>query len=434
MKTRIILIVSFVVLVACNLRAQMYFPPITSSQWDTLPPSNLGWCSNNIDSFYEFLGSNKTKAFILLKDGKIVLEKYFNGHSINSNWYWASAAKTLTALLIGIAQQDGKLSILDSSSKYLGNGWTSTPDSVEKNITILNQLTMSTGLDDEVADPNCTIDSCLKFKALPGSRWAYHNGPYTLLDSVLQKATGSSLNDYVDTKVSVYTGIDGLFVKQGFNNLYLSTARGMARFGLLMLNKGMWNGNNVLSDSNYFNQMVSTSQQLNKSYGYLCWLNGKSSYMIPQTQFVFQGSLCPNAPSDMYAALGKNGQFINVVPSLNMVWIRMGDAPDNNLVPFLFNNDIWAQINKLNCTSSSIEKYLPSDELKIYPNQVQDLAVVSINDCQHQITYKLFNAYGNCLQSGIIDNQISFKNLNPGVYYLYVKWNNHSAVKRILKL
>lgn len=80
--------------------------------------------------------------------------------------------------------------------------------------------------------------------------------------------------------------------------------------------------------------MINTSQSINPSYGYLWWLNGKSSFMIPQSQIQFPGSINKSAPDDMFSALGKNGQFLNIIPSQKMVWIRMGDNPDNALVPF----------------------------------------------------------------------------------------------------
>ena len=67
----------------------------------------------------------------------------------------------------------------------------------------------------------------------------------------------------------------------------------MARFGLLILNEGQWNQNDILEDDVYYNEMISTSQEHNESYGYLWWLNGKNSYMIPQTQYVFDGQLMP---------------------------------------------------------------------------------------------------------------------------------------------
>jgi CubicO group peptidase (beta-lactamase class C family) len=125
------------ILVSINhLSGQLYFPPNNSSAWATMDAASLGWCQTRIDSLYRFLEANNTKAFILLKDGKIVLEKYLNGHSQTSSWYWASAGKTLTSALVGIAQQENKLKISDLTSNYLGKGWTSCTPTQEEKITI----------------------------------------------------------------------------------------------------------------------------------------------------------------------------------------------------------------------------------------------------------------------------------------------------------
>jgi hypothetical protein len=93
--------------------------------------------------------------------------------------------------------------------------------------------------------------------------------------------------------------------------------------------------------------MINTSQQLNLSYGYLWWLNGKPSFMSPGSQLVIPAAITPNAPADMYAAMGKNGQYINVVPSQRLVVLRMGDNPDNSLVPYTYQNQIWEKLNKV---------------------------------------------------------------------------------------
>lgn len=89
----------------------------------------------------------------------------------------------------------------------------------------------------------------------------------------------------------------------------------MARFGLLIQNKCIWNNDTLLYDSAYLNQMVNTSQNINLSYGYLWWLNGKASYMVPTLQTKFKVSYVPNAPFDMYAGIGKNGQLVCISPS-----------------------------------------------------------------------------------------------------------------------
>jgi len=116
-----------------------------------------------------------------------------------------------------------------------------------------------------------------------------------------------------------------------------------------MLNKGKWE-NEVILNENYFNNATTTSQNINEAYGYLWWLNGKSSYHLPQTQFEFQGTLIPSGPNDMFMALGKNDQKIYIIPSKNMVVIRMGEVanPDNPTFALSgFDDELWKKINAL---------------------------------------------------------------------------------------
>lgn len=348
----------------------LYFPPTIGNQWDKTDPAVLNYCNHRIDSLYQFLDDNNTKAFILLKDGKIVLEKYFDNLDSSSQWYWASAGKGLTAFMIGLAQEQGFLSIQDTSSKYIGKGWTSASPSQEDQIKIVHQLSMTSGLDVDAGDPFCTSPVCLQYKNPPGQTWAYHNGPYTLLDTVIEVATSLTLNQYINQQLRSKTGITGLFIKSGFNNVFYSTPRSMARFGLLMLNKGKWDQTTIMTDTNYFNTMINTSNSDNLSYGYLWWLNGKNSYKVPGVNFVIPGTLIPDSPSDMYSAMGKNGQFINVVPSQNLVWIRMGDSPDGVEVPFLLNNEIWKRVNNLPCGILNAAEN-KATAVQIFPNPSQ---------------------------------------------------------------
>ena len=358
----------------------LYFPPAVGSSWDTLQPGSLGWCQPEIDSLYDYLEGENSKAFILLKDGKIVLEKYFGTFTQDSLWYWASAGKTLTAFTVGIAQREGHLHLQDTTSDYIGQGWTSATPAQEEKITIWHQLSMSSGLDELAAgDPNCTLSTCLPYLADAGTRWAYHTGVYTLLDSVIESATGQTLNSYINQKIKVNTGMTGQFVQSGYNNIFVSKPRSMARFGLLLLAKGNWNGNAVLDDSTYFHDMTHPSQSLNNAYGYLTWLNGQSSYLLPYVQFPIPGPICPSAPADMYAAIGKNGQIINVVPSQNLVFIRMGNASNTADVSTLLCDTIWQHINRLACTPAALSSAL-GDEVKVYPNPLagnNELNIVS---------------------------------------------------------
>lgn len=252
----------------------------------------------------------------------------------------------MTSFLVGIAQNEGILNINNKTSTYLGTGWTSLPLAKENLITVKHQLTMTTGINFKVPDLDCTTPSCLQYGADAGTQWFYHNAPYTLLEKVVANAAGKNYNTYTDEKLESKIGMSGTWIPIGSNNVYFSTARDMARFGLLNLSKGKWENNKVLNDADYFTSMTSTSQNLNPSYGYLWWLNGKSSIIFPSLSTLFSRSLATNAPPDLYAALGKNGQFIDVIPSKNLVIVRMGDvSTDGSAAGINFHDEMWAKIN-----------------------------------------------------------------------------------------
>lgn len=412
----------------------MYFPPLTGSQWDTLSPTSLGWCSNYLDSLDQLLVATNSKAFILLKDGKIVLEKYIGTFTQDSLWYWASAGKSLTSMLVGIAQQEGFLSLSDLSSTYLGQGWTSAPLAKENLITVKNQLSMTSGLDDGVDNPDCTTDTCLVYLADAGTRWAYHNAPYTLLDGVIQGATGLSLNSFLQSRVKVKTGMTGLYVQTGDNNVYFSTARSMARYGLLALNKGVWNGDSVLKDQDYYNQMINTSQNLNESYGYLWWLNGKPGYRLPQSQFQFTGSIIPNGPADLFCALGKNDQKIHVVPSQGLVWVRMGNAATpNQLVPLTLDNQVWAYLNGLMC-STTVALDRSDDQVSPGFRLVENKLVID-NPLQERWTVEVVDAFGRSVLELPMERSTSFSlnELAEGLYVISLQGNNRQQVLHWVK-
>ncbi len=411
-----------ILLLSIQCKAQLYFPPISGNTWDTTSAQTLGWCTHYIDTLYDYLDTHKTKAFIVLKDGNIVLEKYFGTFTQDSIWYWASAGKTITSMLIGIAQQEGKLSIQDTTSMHLGAGWTACTALQENKITIRNQLTMTTGLDDGVPNNHCTLPGCLQYLALTNMRWAYHNAPYTLLDSVIEITTSQSLNNYASQKIKTPTGITGLFIKNNYDNVFYSKARSMARFGLLVLNKGIWNTTPILSDTTYYNQMTNTSQILNKSYGYLWWLNGKQNFMVPGAQLIFAGALLPNAPTDMIMALGKNAQIINVIPSKKMVLIRMGEAPfDNGEVPFTFNDSIWQYMNKILCAPNAVKNNTPQNTIQLFPNPCNNILYIHSKELIQQ--YQITDIYGSILAyktPNSTNEIVELKKYNKGVYIIKI--------------
>lgn len=332
-----------------SVEEQMYFPPNDgSSTWTTKSVADLGWNQNAVQPLLDYLELKHSKSFIILVNGRIVMENYFNGHTATTPWYWASAGKTLTATMTGIAQQDGFLNINDKVSDYIGTGWTNETLAKENLITNRHLLTMTSGIDDYVSGiySDDITPSSLNYKADAGTRWAYSN-VYVKLQDVIAAASGQTWNTYFNSALRDKLGMTGTWIQSGNNSVYWSTTRSMARFGLMALNKGKWNGTQIINET-YFNQATTTSQNINLAYGYLWWLNGKASYHLPQSQLQLNGSIIPTAPNDLFMALGKNDQKIYVIPSKKMVIIRMGDAADTeNLALSDFDETLWTKINAL---------------------------------------------------------------------------------------
>ncbi|MEM9932757.1 MAG: serine hydrolase [Bacteroidota bacterium] len=418
----------------CFLSAQpSYFPPTNSEAWELTDPEEVGWCQENIDSLYTYLENQNTKAFLILKDGKIVLEKYFGTFEQDSVWYWASAGKSLKAFLIGLAQEQGLLSITDKTSAYLGEGWTQTSPEQEAQITIQNQLSMNTGLDDGVSDPFCTEPACLQYKTDAGDRWAYHNGPYTLLSNVLESATGLTENQYTFRQLNGKTGMVGMWIPSGYNRIFFSTARNMARFGLLVQNQGVWDGDTLLSDQEYFRDMISPSQELNPAYGYLWWLNGQRTYKLPGLQFDFGGEISPNAPSDMYAAMGKNGQILNIIPSENLIVVRMGNNPNNSLVPTTFQNEMWERINELSCSNATNNDPALQNTISLYPNPAEHTVNVTVPFPTLPFHIQLRDAVGRTMWTASNQVNIDLQPFPAGIYYLTLSQAGRKSVLKLIK-
>lgn len=323
----------------------MYFPPNSGTDWQTTSISGLGWNEDAVQPLLDYLKSTHTKSFMILVNGKIAMEEYFNGQIQTSTWRWNSAGKTLVTEAVGIAQQEGLLHINDRVSKYLGEGWSDEPVEKENLITIRHLLTMTSGLNDE---KERVTKANLTYKADAGTRWSYSN-VFQLLMDIVENASGEKFEDYFNAKISDKIGMEGFWNKGIIFRIYHSNARSMARFGLLMLNNGKWKGKQIINED-FFKQAIHTSQNINPSYGYLWWLNGKTSYMVPGSRKHFQGYIVSNAPSDMYAAMGAQDQRIYVIPGKKMVVIRMGEVSDPENPTFAlsgFDTILWEKIDHL---------------------------------------------------------------------------------------
>jgi CubicO group peptidase (beta-lactamase class C family) len=322
--------------------ATYYYPPIGSDTWETTSAATLGWDLTKLNEAISYAQSKNTYGLIILHKGRIVTENYWNGWNKDTKYFIASAGKSVTAFLAGIAQQEGFLNINNKTSTYLGTGWTNCPIAKENLITVRHQLSMTTGLDYTVPDDNCITPSCLNYKADAGSEWYYYNAPYRLVQDVIANATSTNYNLYTKTRLADKIGMKNYI---WVNYILWLNTRDMARFGLLTLSKGKWDTQTLLTDNNYFTAMTNTSNNFNKSYGYLWWLNGKTSFMAPSTSIVFPGSLAPSAPNDMISALGKGDKKIYVIPSLDLVVVRHGDDTGENLLgPSSFDETFWQKL------------------------------------------------------------------------------------------
>jgi CubicO group peptidase (beta-lactamase class C family) len=413
---------------------EYYFPPLLGNDWETISPTEAGFCTEDLDSLSTFLAEKNTKAFIILKDGKIVFEEYYDGFGQDSVWYWASAAKTLTGYLVGVAQEEGLLDLDDKTSDYLGAGWTSAPAEKEDLITIRHQLSMATGLDDGTADLNCIDPSCLDYLTNAGDRWSYYNAPYRLLQDVVEDASGQTFQNYTIQKMTLKTGLTGAWL----DYVFYSKPRSMARFGSLILNQGNWNGTTVLADQNYQTEMINTAQNFNQSYGYLCWLNGKGSYLLPQSQVVFNTNLIPNAPDEMYAALGKNDQKLYIIPSQKIAVVRMGEASGNGLFALSsFDNELWGILKNIICDETSATENISNEQIEIFPNPTQDELFFEEKGNVEIQQIRIFNTLGQLVKSEEMNsNQIKISDLSKGTYFIQFldKKENILATKKLFKL
>jgi hypothetical protein len=179
--------------------------------------------------------------------------------------------------------------------------------------------------------------------------------------------------------------------------------------------------------------MTNTSQSLNLSYGYLWWLNGKSSYMLPTSQIVFPGSYAPAAPSDMFAGLGKNGQIVSISKRLGLVVVRMGNQATSGEVPTQLCNTIWEKLNSVMCNLTSINETLPNTTtVSIFPNPANsEINIEGLNKNENN-TIQIFDVQGKLVITKIITEKgtIDLSELNKGVYVIKIG----ELAQRIVKM
>lgn len=328
----------------------MYFPPLTEDAWTTVSASGLAWDTTALRSALDWAGTQRSTAVIVLWRGRIVAERYWQGWTITKDSIIASAGKTVSAFLVGQLQEQGRLTLAQSVSSLVGSGWSRAPGT-EGRITVQHLLSMSSGMDDS-----------LKYVAEPGTRFYYNNPAYYQTFNVMLRAAGQPVTSttalnalarpLLFDRIGMRTAGWVPNIDTGQLGFILScSARDMARFGLLLLNRGRWDGTVILADTAYLRAMTSSSTESNPSYGYLTWLNGKAQHRIPGPYALptLSGPIIPSAPSDLWAALGKGDKKIYVSPSLELVVVRHGQEADGNelnnpLAVSAFDEQFWQRL------------------------------------------------------------------------------------------
>ena len=328
----------------------------------------------------DYMKREHAAGLLILKDGKIVVEKY-KGIDENTLWQSMSIAKSVLSTLVGIALKDGKIHSLDETIELY------VPEvigSAYEGVTIRNMLRMASGVqwvEDEYEDPatdanhvlatcigeripNCTLDRLLSLPrvAPQGTVWNYNTGEAHLLGLVVQRATGKSLAKYLEQKVwkPMRAEHDGVWIREsdggpsfggvGFN----ATLRDYGRFGQLILNNGaLPNGSNPLPDNwvqdatTWFAPSSIAGFADNGQYGYMWWfypayddginnpspLTTKTGPVSPQRTTGQAPIQLTDRTSDWtFAGYGIYGQMLAVNPIEKIVMVQFATWESANPV------------------------------------------------------------------------------------------------------
>lgn len=307
------------------------------------------------DSLDKEFSKYGTTAYVVIRNGKIAMEQYWNGYS-DSLWSNSfSMAKSVVSLLIGCAIDDGYIkSVEQAVSDFYPGNWIYSPQHAGEKadtLRIKDLLTMSAGFDWKESSSSlfatttklyygadlASIINKAKFKERPGVNFEYQSGVTQLLAFVLKNATGKKLAEYASEKLWTPLGAeeDALWStdKNGMEKAYCcfnTQASDFARIGELILRKGNYNGVQIV-DSNYINEAISPATYLNYEgkpcsfYGYQFWIMNYKGYTIPYCRGIL-------------------GQYIFIIPQLDMVIVRLGNkrADERNLEQdYTLDAELW---------------------------------------------------------------------------------------------
>ncbi len=297
--------------------------------WTNSPSYNSKTLS---DDFRGMLEKTESIAFLVVKNGMIEYEEYWNGYSQTSKSNSFSMAKSITSILVGIALKEGKIKSLDQK---VGDFLPEFKKGKRKNVTIKHLLTMTSGLNWQetyISPLSHTTEAYygndlkglikrLKVEKTPGKEFRYKSGDTQILGILLEKATGMTLSEYASENLWKVIGAKenatwSLDDKAGTEKAYCcfnSNARDFARLGKLYLNGGHW-GKFHIVDPEYVEASLSgihLENDIIDFYGYSWWL-------LPNNRFYARGIL---------------GQYIIVMPEEDMVIVKLGNKRGKKVGP-----------------------------------------------------------------------------------------------------
>ena len=314
--------------VATQPTPQAQAPVWPGDEWEVSTPEGEDMDAAPLEDVASYCDDHKCGAVVVTRHGRIVWERYWPGWdetSTDNSW---SMAKSMTDALVGIAIAEGKIKSIDESVADFIPEWRGTD---KEEITLRNLLSMNSGLlwDEDYSkvsdvirmitsdDQTAYAISRPRFHN-PGGDWYYSSGDTQLFSAIIRAATGMEAGQYAQEKLFGPIGMKGALWdtdKAGHTVTYCcvyTTARNFARFGYLFLRDGRWNDKQVVP-ADWVEESIKPLQWENQSYGYYWWL----------LHF-------PDVPQDMYMANGFQTKRIYIIPSLDIVAVRIGGGDDQD--------------------------------------------------------------------------------------------------------
>lgn len=346
--------------VELNLQAVTGAGGWPGESWPISTPEEQGMDSHLLEKMFDFITQNQKniQSILVIRNGRLVIETYFDPYNAGTKHQMASASKSVTAILLGIAHQEGVIRDLDQKIvEFFPEAGRESRDARKKEITIAHLLTMTAGLrwhetDRSYLNVRNSLVQMTQHKdwvqyilnrpmaAKPGEKFNYNSGASHLLSAILQKQTGMTAAQYAERKLFAPLGItdyaweaDPEGTTVGGWGLML-TPRDMAKLGYLFLRNGRWEGEPVVPASwvaestRKHVEVVSSSDFRYKLWLRLYRLLGREAAI--RTYSYGYHWWIPDFGG--YAARGHGGQAIFVIPNLDLVIVFTSGLPRKDLM------------------------------------------------------------------------------------------------------